>query len=65
MSYINYLPYRALMLYGFGLVVVTTLPCLVALVIYAYYNDCDPKSAGKISRDDQVCTVDNKFSYRN
>ncbi|XP_072045449.1 sodium-coupled monocarboxylate transporter 1-like [Amphiura filiformis] len=44
----------ALYLYGIGLVLVTTLPCLAAVVIYAYYHKCDPKSAGRISRDDEI-----------
>ncbi|XP_072044749.1 sodium-coupled monocarboxylate transporter 1-like isoform X2 [Amphiura filiformis] len=44
----------SLILYGFGLVLITTLPCMVALVAYAYYNKCDPRLAGKIQRDDQI-----------
>ncbi|XP_076443078.1 sodium-coupled monocarboxylate transporter 2-like [Babylonia areolata] len=37
-----------------GLNLILILGCLIGIVIYAFYSDCDPKKAGLISKNDQL-----------
>ena len=38
-----------------GIVLIVTLAVLVAIVMYAFYADCDPLKFKLVGRADQVC----------
>ena len=48
---------RALYLNLLGLVVILCCAVFCGLIMYAFYADCDPWSAGRVSAPDQVCTL--------
>ena len=38
-----------------GLWIILYVGCMIGAVVYAFYSECDPISAGLISSKDQVC----------
>lgn len=48
---------RAIWIYGIGLIIFTLMAVLLGLVMYANMSDCDPYTAGVISKLDQVVVV--------
>ena len=47
--------HRAIWLIVPGITAVLTLSCLVGVVMYAFYANCDPFKFGRIKRPEQVC----------
>lgn len=45
---------RALVLFGFGFVLIMTFNCFTGIVMYALYHDCDPLSVGHVSKLDKM-----------
>ena len=52
---------RSLYILGFVLATVYVMLGLIGLIMFAYFGDCDPFTAGRITNKDQVCFY--KLSY--
>lgn len=46
--------FRAVIIFGLGIIFTKSISCFSGLIMYTIYKDCDPFTSKKISRPDQI-----------